>query len=110
MFADTRYIFYINGVQVGRGPCRSDPRWQYYDVYDVTHLLSAGENLLAAQVMYYGYGTGQSINRIPAFFLQLDICFDDGSTQQIGTNESWKVKLSEAFNKKAPRVNGCKAA
>ncbi len=108
MFADTRYIFYINGVQVGRGPCRSDPRWQYYDVYDVTHLLSAGENLLAAQVMYYGYGTGQSINRIPAFFLQLDICFEDGSTQQIGTDESWKVKLSEAFNKNAPRVNGCK--
>ena len=34
-FGDTHYILYVNGSEVGRGPCRSDPRWQYVDCYDI---------------------------------------------------------------------------
>jgi len=31
--ADSRYQLFINGILIGRGPARSDPRWQSYDTY-----------------------------------------------------------------------------
>lgn len=108
LFADSRYVLYINGVQVGRGPCRSDPRWQYYDTYEVSGLLKEGINIIAAKVMYYGYGTGKSIHRIPALFLQLDAQFNGDSSLTIGTDESFKVLRSKAFIREVPRINGCK--
>ena len=33
--ASDRYMLYLNGEYLGRGPVRSDPRWQSYDSYDV---------------------------------------------------------------------------
>ena len=36
--ADSRYRLYVNGKFVGRGPVRSYPRFQYYDVYDLSDI------------------------------------------------------------------------
>ena len=43
-FADTHYVLYVNGAEVGRGPCRSDPRWQYVDAYNILPYLKKGKN------------------------------------------------------------------
>ena len=60
--ADTRYIIYINGKEVGQGPIRSTiDRW-FYDSYDITHFLDIGSNLIAIRVWDYGMSTYQSIN------------------------------------------------
>ncbi|MBN2558828.1 MAG: alpha-L-rhamnosidase N-terminal domain-containing protein [Clostridia bacterium] len=59
--ADTRYILYINGSEIGRGPARSTlDRW-FYDEYDIGGDVSAGGNLLAVHVWDYGWSTYQSI-------------------------------------------------
>ena len=103
LFADSRYILYINGKQVARGPARSDPRWQFYDEVDAAAYLHAGENVIAALVLYYGYGTGHSMNTVPCFFLDGDA---DGLA--IRSDASWVCEKLEAFMPEPPRVNGCK--
>ena len=40
--ADSRYILYVNGVELGRGPIRSQPRRLHYDLYDLAPYLRLG--------------------------------------------------------------------
>ena len=37
--ASDRYVLYVNGAYMGRGPARSDPRRKSYDTYDVASRL-----------------------------------------------------------------------
>ena len=53
--ADSRYLLWINGVEVGRGPIRSQPRRLRYDEYDIAAFLRPGRNVLAVLVTYYGH-------------------------------------------------------
>ncbi|MEK8128790.1 family 78 glycoside hydrolase catalytic domain [Paenibacillus filicis] len=107
MFADSRYIVYVNGIYAGRGPCRSDPRWQYVDEIPVSKLLRPGRNCIAVMVLYYGYGTGQSIDRIPALLAELRVSGPEGGTIRIGTDSTWLCRKADAYDAEAPRVNGC---
>ncbi|MBP5859240.1 hypothetical protein F3K20_41970 [Streptomyces scabiei] len=53
--ADSRYLLWVNGVEVGRGPIRSQPRRLRYDEYDIAGLLRPGRNVIAVLVTYYGH-------------------------------------------------------
>jgi hypothetical protein len=53
--ADSRYVLWVNGVEVGRGPIRSQPRRLRYDEYDIAEHLRPGRNVLAVLVTYYGH-------------------------------------------------------
>ncbi len=55
--ADSRYVLYVNGAEVGRGPARSQPSRQRYDGWDLTRYLHEGRNVVAALVTYYGKAT-----------------------------------------------------
>ena len=55
--ADSRYILWVNGREVGRGPARSQPSRQRYDGYDIAPHLVAGTNVVAVLVTYYGEPT-----------------------------------------------------
>ncbi len=52
--ADSRYLLFVNGSEVFRGPIRSQPRRTYYDLFDLAPYLKTGENVLAVYVKYYG--------------------------------------------------------
>jgi hypothetical protein len=110
IFADARYRLFVNGTYIARGPARSDPRWQSYDVIDLAGRLRAGENLVAVQVLYYGYNTGQHLPRVPCLAAEIDITDAAGKTRAHRTDASWKTFLSESFDRDAPRVNGCQGA
>lgn len=107
IFADSRYIVYVNGMYAGRGPCRSDPRWQYVDELPVSKLLRPGRNCIAVMVLYYGYGTGQSIDRIPALLAELRVSVPGGETILMGTDSTWLCRKADAYDSRSPRVNGC---
>ena len=47
LFADSRYILWINGKYVDRGPCRFDPKGPEYDTLDVKRFLQPGANTIA---------------------------------------------------------------
>ena len=52
--ADSRYVLWVNGHEVGRGPARSQPYRQRYGSYDLAPYLSVGRNVIAVLVTYYG--------------------------------------------------------
>lgn len=104
IFADTRYALWLNGRPVGRGPCRADPRYAYYDEHDLSpHLQPGRQNVLAALVVHYGYSTGQSVSRLPCLLADVTV----GGSLRIGTDATWKCSIDAAFDPDAPRMNGC---
>ena len=48
--ASSKYQLYINGAYICRGPARSAPHHQSYDILDISQLLKVGENLIAVRV------------------------------------------------------------
>ncbi|SDR93167.1 Alpha-L-rhamnosidase N-terminal domain-containing protein [Paenibacillaceae bacterium GAS479] len=107
IFADSKYQLFVNGEYAGRGPGRSDPRWQYVDEIDITSFIQSGKNIIAVHALHYGYGTGQSIHRIPALVVEANLAFASGEHSVISSDESWRCKHADAYDSAAPRINGC---
>jgi hypothetical protein len=55
--ASDRYVLYVNGQYIGRGPARSDPRFKSYDTYQIGEKLKQGKNAVAVLVYHYGQNT-----------------------------------------------------
>lgn len=51
---DSRYVLYVNGHEVGRGPVRDEPVFLGWDEYDLAPYLHRGANVLVALCRYYG--------------------------------------------------------
>ena len=98
------YVIHLNGERVGQD-CFT-PGWTdydtrvYYNTYDVTGMLRNGSNAIGAILAdgwYCGYvGWGKLRERhgkYPRVMAQLDIVYDDGSRESIGTDETWKAAI-----------------
>ncbi len=57
IWADGRYVLQVNGVEVARGPVRSDPHRAHYDTVDLGPHLRVGENVLAITARHFGTAT-----------------------------------------------------
>ena len=57
LWADGRYVLRVNGVEVARGPVRSDPRQAHYDVVDLAPHLQVGANVIAVTARHFGTAT-----------------------------------------------------
>jgi len=108
--ADGRYQLFLNGIQVGRGPARCHPEWQYTDSYSIAHLLKPGVNVFAALV--HSYGCDTSWYELPrgsqailfgcsGFYLSAEIKTRKDSVF-ICTDESWKFLISQAWEQETP--------
>lgn len=106
LFADSRYILWINGNYVNRGPCRFDPIAPEYDTLDVTQFLQPGVNVIAALVHHYHDGkplddgtpfSGRIMRHVPGFTTMLEITDANGSKQVIPTDASWRVSTRNRF-------------
>ncbi len=103
--ADSRYQLFINGELIGRGPARSDPRWQSYDKYEVSAYLHPGKNVIAALIHHYGVDTASYIRGRGAFLFQGEIMSTNGEGLTILSDDTWQVLPSNAWYKDAPRLN-----
>jgi hypothetical protein len=54
---DGRYVLWVNLVEVGRGPVRSNGRTLHYDLLDLGPHLREGRNCIAVLARYYGRPT-----------------------------------------------------
>jgi alpha-L-rhamnosidase len=54
MTADSRYVLWVNGSEVARGPVRGNPRRLHFDEVDLAPHLRRGRNAIAALVRYFG--------------------------------------------------------
>ncbi|OXS61915.1 alpha-L-rhamnosidase [Cohnella sp. CIP 111063] len=101
--ADSRYVLYVNGTQVGRGPVRSWPFEQSYDTYEVGHLLRAGEpNTIAALVLHFGVSTFYYLRGRGGLLAQLDYGFGEVGLK---TDASWLTSIHQGQHPRSPRMS-----
>ena len=55
--ADGRYILWVNGIEVSRGPVRSEPGCLHWDEVDLAPHLHRGPNAVCLLVRHYGVAT-----------------------------------------------------
>lgn len=103
------YEAWINGQRVGDDFLT--PGWTayqrrlQYQVYDVTDLLSAGNNAIGVALSNGWYrgviGFSNHANvygKNIALLMQVDINYSDGSTETLTTDQSWKSSTGEVRN------------
>lgn len=96
--ADSRYIFWINGQFICRGPSRSDPRWQSYDELDIAPFLREGRNTLAVLVHHYGESTFSYILGRAGFLFEC-------SALNVWSDTTWKALESTAWFRDLSRMS-----
>jgi hypothetical protein len=108
--AGGRYILFVNGVRIGRGPARCHPGWQYVDPYDVGAALRPGRNVVAALVHTYGrdtswYETPRGSQAIlfgcGGFYLESELSSPDGASAA-DTDGTWKFLPADAWESDTP--------
>ncbi len=98
LFADARYILWVNGAYVDRGPCRFDPRYPEYDTLDIQKYLQPGPNAIAVLVHNYsGAVNGRMMNHVPGFTARLDMKDNTGQLITIPTDEAWRANDKTRF-------------
>ena len=85
LFADVRYLLWINGQYVTRGPARFNPKGPEYDSIPVTPYLKAGDNTLAVLVLANA-SNGKMMHHAPGLTARLEAATDT----VVGTDTSWK--------------------
>ena len=98
--ADSRYVAYVNGVEIGNGPARGWTDEPFYDQYEVGHLLRRGENTLAVLVMHYGVSTFYYVKGRGGLLAQLDGAGDSA----LCTDALWKTRVCPGQEPRAPRM------
>ena len=104
--ADSRYVLWVNGIEVGRGPIRSQPRRLRYDEYDIAAVLQPGVNVVAVLVTYYGQAnsfwqpaasTGV-MGRDAQLVLEARFGRQEADDENwLVSDESWRVQRSKAW-------------
>ncbi|MBC7551857.1 MAG: hypothetical protein H7269_13380 [Cellulomonas sp.] len=99
--ADSRYVFWVNGREVGRGPIRSQPRRLRYDKYDLAPYLGVGINSVAVLVTYYGAANSFWQPAVAAGVMGRDalLVFEArlGEDDWLVSDESWSVTRATAW-------------
>lgn len=94
VFADARYILWVNGQYVERGPVRFQPNGPEYDTIDLASHLQAGSNVLALLVVGNLSG-GKVMRHVPGLAAILEC---DGR-EMTRTDASWKFSLNTCHRK-----------
>ena len=85
LFADARYILWVNGTYVERGPARFQPNGSEYDTVEVSPFLKAGENCVA--LLCIGNLSGGKVMRHPP---GLSAALQIGEQTLWLTDETWQ--------------------
>jgi alpha-L-rhamnosidase len=99
------YYVYLNGQPVSKDALA--PGWTHYpkriqyQTYDVTSLLRPGNNAVGALLGNLWWsgdvgfrGQGQYSEGPLRLILQIQITYEDGSSQTVSTDKSWKIRAS----------------
>ena len=87
LFADSRYLLWINGKYVLRGPCRFNQKRPEYDVIDVHTYLKKGNNVIVVLAHNYGNAVnGHIMKHVPGLTAVLEIA----GKEILRTDPSWR--------------------
>lgn len=97
ILGESRYKLFLNGERIQFGPAPSDPRWAEADPVNFSDRLMEGENVIGAQVLYYGHGDGTWPIGKPGFICKLTFAYGDGTTEDVVTDESWLCTVARSW-------------
>ncbi len=105
IFADTRYMLWINGTYVERGPCRFDPSRPEYDILKVDEYLQPGDNAVVVLVHNYPIDNfnewylqcARMMEHDPGLTAVLTLENADGRARRITTDGDWKCSSHTRF-------------
>lgn len=97
--ADTKYILYVNGHRIGRGPNRCWPFDQQYDRHEVARHLRVGANVIAVLVHHVGVSTYQYMPGRGGLIVRLEA----GDETVAVSDASWKVAPHAGWRRQVPR-------
>jgi len=99
--ADSRYILWVNGSEVARGPLRGNSRRLHYDTVDLAPYLRAGRNVIAVLARFYGRPVPWWAPAPPtpqlgggAFVFEARL----SDTQWLLSDDSWRAHGADAWN------------
>jgi len=99
--ADSRYVLFVNGIRVGRGPVRSWPKEQFYDTYDIAHLLRPGtSNTFAALVLHFGVSNFYYLRGRGGLIAEVEA----GGTTLAATDGEWRTERLGGQRANSPRM------
>jgi alpha-L-rhamnosidase len=104
IFADSRYIIWINGRYVERGPSRFDRQNPEYDIIEISQYPISGENTIAILVHHYNVSgftkwhdkSARIMDHMPGLAALLTLSYEDGETS-IVTGSNWKASKNTRF-------------
>ena len=92
--ADSRFILYVNGAEVGRGPARSNPSRLAWLEIDIAPFLRPGRNAIAALVRFYGAPVPWWIPAPPSFEIGFGSFAFEAPQIGVVSNRSWKGRAA----------------
>ena len=100
--ADERYVLWLDGKRIGRGPERGVRQAWFYDSYDLA--LAAGDHVLVAQVWHLGELAPQAqVSIAPGFLL---VAAPPYAPLLSTGSAPWEVKPIGGFSFEMPRITG----
>ena len=99
IWIDGRYVLRINGVEVGRGPVRCDPRAAHYDVVDIAPYLQPGENVIAIIGRHFGHATSWWMPVPPSYSMGAGSLVFEAliGDEWIVTDRQWRCSPGDAW-------------
>ena len=95
IFADARYILFINGAYVARGPGRFFPSRPEFDSIDVSSFLQVGPNSVV--VLAHNYGAGAINGRIISHTAGLTARLDISGATVLRTGPTWRCSNATQY-------------
>lgn len=102
--ASSQYQLFINGEYIKRGPARSAPHHQSFDILEVSDYLQKGENCLAIRVHHQKNKHSYHHKGRAGLLAQLELTLND-TTVIIPTDPQWKVMADPAWDSSAPVIS-----
>ena len=94
VMADSRFVLFVNGVEVARGPSRSIPERLAWTEVDLAPYLRAGRNAIAALVRFYGVPGPWWRPSAPSFLLGFGSFAFESPAIGVISNASWKGRAA----------------
>src|SRR5277367_593010 len=92
--ADSRFVLFVNGVEVARGPARSIPERLAWTEIDLAPYLRAGRNAIAALVRYYGLPGPWWRPAAPSFLLGFGSFAFEAPAIGVSSDTTWKGRAA----------------
>ncbi|MFD0696703.1 family 78 glycoside hydrolase catalytic domain [Paenibacillus sp. GCM10027628] len=104
--ADSRYVLYVNGTLLGRGPVRSWPFELAYDEHEIGHLLKDGaNNTIAVIVMHYGVPTFQYLRGRGGLLAQIEQIDGNQRNVILATDSTWTTVIHAGYDSRSSRIS-----